>query len=101
LELAPAAEPDLRSETALPVASAGAAGRGLLDYPQYTRPVEFRGLKVPEVLLSGNHQEIRRWRRQRSIAKTWRQRPELLQQAALNQNDLQFLQELQRGRPAD
>jgi tRNA (guanine37-N1)-methyltransferase len=51
---------------------------GLLDYPQYTRPPEFRGMKVPEVLLSGNHAEIERWRREAAIAKTKRKRPDLL-----------------------
>lgn len=52
---------------------------GLLDYPHYTRPPEFRGMKVPEVLLSGNHAEIERWRRQAALAKTLRNRPDLLQ----------------------
>ena len=51
---------------------------GLLDCPQYTRPAEFRGWKVPETLLSGNHEEIRKWRRQAARAKTERVRPELL-----------------------
>jgi tRNA (guanine37-N1)-methyltransferase len=51
---------------------------GLLDYPQYTRPPEFRGLKVPEVLLSGNHAEIARWRKQAALEKTQRKRPDLL-----------------------
>ena len=52
---------------------------GLLDYPQYTRPPEFRGMKVPDVLLSGNHAEIERWRREAAVAKTRRNRPDLLQ----------------------
>ncbi|MGH9326817.1 MAG: tRNA (guanosine(37)-N1)-methyltransferase TrmD [Terriglobia bacterium] len=52
-----------------------------LDFPQYTRPAEFRGLKVPDVLLSGNHQEIREWRRREALLKTSRQRPDLLQKA--------------------
>ena len=51
---------------------------GLLDYPQYTRPPEFRGMKVPDVLLSGNHAEIERWRKDAAIAKTRRKRPDLL-----------------------
>jgi len=50
---------------------------GLLDYPQYTRPADFRGLKVPDVLLSGNHAEIARWRREQQIAKTRSRRPDL------------------------
>lgn len=52
---------------------------GILDYPQYTRPADFRGWKAPEVLLSGNHEEIRRWRRQAAMDKTARLRPELLE----------------------
>ena len=51
---------------------------GLLDYPQYTRPPEFRGMKVPEVLLSGNHAEIARWRKEAALQKTRRKRPDLL-----------------------
>jgi tRNA (guanine37-N1)-methyltransferase len=50
----------------------------LLDFPQYTRPPEFRGMKVPEVLLSGNHAEIARWRKQAALEKTQRKRPDLL-----------------------
>jgi len=50
---------------------------GLLDYPQYTRPADFRGLKVPDVLLSGNHAEIARWRREQQIEKTRSRRPDL------------------------
>jgi tRNA (guanine37-N1)-methyltransferase len=52
---------------------------GLLDCPQYTRPAEFRGWRVPEVLLSGNHEEIRKWRRQAAREKTARRRPDLLE----------------------
>ncbi|MEG4235631.1 tRNA (guanosine(37)-N1)-methyltransferase TrmD [Microcoleus sp. Pol11C3] len=51
---------------------------GLLDYPQYTRPADFRGLKVPDVLLSGNHAEIARWRKQQQIERTRQRRPDLL-----------------------
>ena len=54
-------------------------GAGALDCPQYTRPAEFRGWKVPEVLLSGNHEEIRRWRQRAALEKTARMRPDLLQ----------------------
>ena len=53
---------------------------GLLDHPQYTRPPEFRGMKVPDVLLSGNHAEIERWRKEAAIAKTRRKRPDLLKE---------------------
>jgi tRNA (guanine37-N1)-methyltransferase len=52
--------------------------QGLLDYPQYTRPPDFRGLKVPEILLSGNHAEIARWRKEAALEKTGRKRPDLL-----------------------
>lgn len=54
------------------------SSRGLLDYPHYTRPPEYRGWAVPEVLLSGNHEEIRRWRREKALEKTLRNRPDLL-----------------------
>ncbi len=57
---------------------ASAPARGLLDYPHYTRPAEFRGWPVPEVLLGGNHEEIRAWRREAALAKTRRNRPDLL-----------------------
>src|SRR5579864_4330687 len=52
---------------------------GLLDYPHYTRPADFRGMPVPEVLVNGNHQEIRRWRRERALDRTLRHRPDLLE----------------------
>ncbi len=51
---------------------------GLLEYPQYTRPAEFRGMKVPEVLLSGNHAEIEKWRREQAKLRTEKQRPDLM-----------------------
>jgi tRNA (guanine37-N1)-methyltransferase len=60
---------------------------GLLDYPHYTRPAEFRGIAVPEVLVSGNHEEIRRWRRRTALGKTLRNRPDLLQQTPLSEED--------------
>jgi tRNA (guanine37-N1)-methyltransferase len=56
-------------------------GSGILDYPHYTRPQTFRGWDVPEVLVSGNHEEIRRWRRQQALEKTARNRPDLLKEA--------------------
>jgi tRNA (guanine37-N1)-methyltransferase len=64
---------------------------GLLDYPHYTRPAEFRGMAVPEALMSGNHEEIRRWRRQRALEKTFRNRPDLLEGAALGAEDREYL----------
>src|ERR1700733_1703474 len=70
-----------------------AMNRGILDYPHYTRPPSFRGWDVPEVLLGGNHEEIRRWRRKRALEKTQRNRPELLNDAALNAEDRAFLRE--------
>jgi tRNA (guanine37-N1)-methyltransferase len=72
---------------------------GLLDYPHYTRPAEFHGLAVPEVLTKGDHAAIRRWRRERALEKTWRNRPDLLQHAPLSEADLNFLRGLgwQRG----
>jgi tRNA (guanine37-N1)-methyltransferase len=64
---------------------------GLLDYPHYTRPAEFCGMAVPEALMSGNHEEIRRWRRQRALEKTLRNRPDLLEGASLSEEDKKFL----------
>ena len=63
----------------------------LLGYPQYTRPRVFEGKAVPDVLLSGNHAEIARWRREQSLLRTMRNRPELLPMAKLTQEDLLFL----------
>jgi tRNA (guanine37-N1)-methyltransferase len=57
---------------------------GLLEFPQYTRPAEFRGWKIPEVLLSGNHAAIAAWRREQSLEKTQRMRPDLLERSAAN-----------------
>jgi tRNA (guanine37-N1)-methyltransferase len=67
---------------------------GLLEYPQYTRPPEFGELGVPEVLLSGNHQEIARWRRRMALQRTWHKRPDLLAAARLTGEDRKYLQEL-------
>jgi tRNA (guanine37-N1)-methyltransferase len=66
----------------------------LLDYPHYTRPAEFRGLAVPEVLVNGNHEEIRRWRRKTALAKTLRNRPDLLQHIALSEEDQELLEKI-------
>ncbi len=70
---------------------------GLLEHPHYTRPAEFRGLKVPEVLLSGNHQEIAEWRRREALRKTFAVRPDLLETARLNEKDRIYLQEVKKG----
>jgi len=66
---------------------------GLLDYPQYTRPAEYRGLKPPEVLLSGNHAEIERWRRSKAVEKTMRCRPDLIRNRPLTQDELREFEE--------
>ncbi|AIS52545.1 tRNA (guanine-N(1)-)-methyltransferase TrmD [Thermoanaerobacter kivui] len=66
---------------------------GLLEYPQYTRPEVFRGMKVPDVLLSGNHAEIAKWRRQKSLEITLLKRPDLLKKAVLTEEDKKFLRE--------
>lgn len=68
---------------------------GLLDYPHYTRPAEFQGMTVPEVLVNGNHDEIRRWRRRRALEKTLRNRPDLLRDAELSREDLRLLNEIE------
>jgi tRNA (guanine37-N1)-methyltransferase len=65
---------------------------GLLDYPHYTRPADFRGMKVPEVLVNGNHDEIRRWRRRSALEKTATNRPDLLERAQLSEEDRELLE---------
>lgn len=67
---------------------------GLLEYPHYTRPPEFRGWSVPEVLLSGNHKEIEKWRREQSLRRTLQRRPDLLEKAPLTSADRQALQKI-------
>ena len=67
---------------------------GLLQYPLYTRPSSYQGLDVPEVLLSGNHQEVARWRRQQSLLRTLQRRPELLDKAQLTDEDVKYLESL-------
>jgi tRNA (guanine37-N1)-methyltransferase len=64
---------------------------GLLEYPQYTRPPEFRGWKVPDILLSGNHKEIADWRRRQSVLRTARRRPDLLGKAELTDTELNLV----------
>jgi tRNA (guanine37-N1)-methyltransferase len=72
---------------------------GLLDYPHYTRPAEFRGMAVPEVLVNGNHDQIRRWRRRTALAKTLRNRPDLIERVALTDEDKDLLDEIRREFP--
>lgn len=67
---------------------------GLLDYPHYTRPAEFLGLRAPEILLSGDHQAIRLWRREQQLRKTLRNRPDLLSEASLSAEDLLLLESI-------
>jgi tRNA (guanine37-N1)-methyltransferase len=68
--------------------------RGLLDYPHYTRPADFGGLRVPDVLLSGHHAEVRRWRKREAVARTFARRPELLADAALDEEERALLDAL-------
>jgi tRNA (guanine37-N1)-methyltransferase len=84
----------------------GAAAResfasGLLEPPQYTRPEDFRGRRVPAVLLSGDHARIARWRRVQALWRTWRERPDLLERAELSADDKRVLQRFERGETAD
>jgi len=78
-------------------ASGQQARHGLLDFPQYTRPADFRGLRIPEVLLSGDHEQIRQWRRRRALEKTWRRRPDLLENSPLGNEDRRMLEEIKRA----
>ncbi len=70
---------------------------GLLDYPHYTRPAEFAGLRTPEVLLNGDHAGIRRWRREQQLRKTFKNRPDLLERAALSTEDRRMLETLKES----
>ena len=65
---------------------------GLLEYPQYTRPYDFRGMTVPDVLMSGHHENIRRWRLEQSLRKTWQRRPDLLENYSLNPEEAELLE---------
>lgn len=85
---------------AVPAGSPGEVRHGLLDCPHYTRPAEFRDWKVPEVLLSGNHEQIRHWRRRQALEKTWRRRPDLLGQVPLSDEDRRWLESLSSSSPA-
>jgi tRNA (guanine37-N1)-methyltransferase len=72
--------------------------RGLLDYPHFTRPADFRGYRVPDVLVSGHHGEIRRWRRREALQRTLTRRPDLIDAAALDEDERAMLRELERAR---
>ncbi|MFZ0818835.1 MAG: tRNA (guanosine(37)-N1)-methyltransferase TrmD [Candidatus Acidiferrales bacterium] len=90
------ADSAVRSRILKDLAPRDGAG-GILDCPHYTRPAEYRGWAVPEVLIGGNHEEIRRWRRRAALTKTLRNRPDLLAHAALSREDLRALEELRAG----
>jgi tRNA (guanine37-N1)-methyltransferase len=67
---------------------------GLLEYPHYTKPPEFRGWKVPDILASGNHAKIDKWRREQALTRTFNKRPDMLEKAELSKSDLKFLEQL-------
>jgi tRNA (guanine37-N1)-methyltransferase len=70
---------------------------GLLEYPHYTRPPEFRGWQVPEVLLSGDHGKVDKWRREQALERTFRKRPDMLEKAELTKEDLKIIEKLRMG----
>ena len=74
---------------------------GLLDHPHYTRPEEYKGLKVPEVLMSGNHEKIRVWRLKESLKETWIKRPDLLAERLLTKEESRLLQDIKREQEQD
>ncbi|MGC9158823.1 MAG: tRNA (guanine(37)-N(1))-methyltransferase, partial [Terracidiphilus sp.] len=82
------------AEDGVPRSQHGAGG--LLDYPHYTRPAEFGGVRVPAILLEGDHAQIRRWRREQQLRKTLANRPDLLQSAALSQEDRRMLEAIRQ-----
>jgi tRNA (guanine37-N1)-methyltransferase len=86
------------SFSAGPASGIAPGGGGILDCPHYTRPQDFRGWGVPDVLVSGHHEEVRRWRRRVALAKTLRNRPELLESATLTEEDLGLLDQLRGGK---
>jgi tRNA (guanine37-N1)-methyltransferase len=97
-------EASSQQESFSAVEKAGVAGPdstcssgGLLDYPHYTRPAEFRGMPVPDVLVGGNHEQIRKWRRRKALEKTLRNRPDLLATQELSAEDKKLLNELKRS----
>ena len=86
---------DSGSEGGVPRTTHGSGG--LLDYPHYTRPAKFQGVAIPEALMSGNHEEIRRWRRRMSLQKTLQNRPDLLEKTSLSEEDERVLMQLKRA----
>jgi tRNA (guanine37-N1)-methyltransferase len=83
---------EVGAHRSIPRSTHGAGG--LLDYPHYTRPAEFRGLTVPEVLSGGDHAAIRKWRREKALEKTLKNRPDLLGTAGLSEDDKKYLERL-------
>jgi len=71
---------------------------GLYDFPQYTRPRDFRGMKVPDVLFSGDHVKIQEWRRRKALEKTWRFRPDMIEHKKLSSKDKKVLEEIRKER---
>ena len=67
---------------------------GLLEYPHYTKPAEFRGWKVPEILASGDHAKIEKWRREQALTRTFNKRPDMLEKAELSEKDKKFIEGL-------
>jgi tRNA (guanine37-N1)-methyltransferase len=90
------AAPRISSNVNGNVPSSTCSSNGLLDYPHYTRPVEFRGMAVPDVLSSGNHDQIRKWRRKKALEKTLRNRPDLLEKTELSAEDKRLIAELEK-----
>ena len=88
--------PGALGNEASPVYESFSAAGGVLECPHYTRPQDFRGWGVPDILMSGHHEEVRRWRRRMALEKTLRNRPELLDAALLTEEDLEILDELGR-----
>ena len=84
--------PEDGGETEGPDSTCGSGG--LLDYPHYTRPAEFRGMTVPEVLINGNHRETRRWRREQALKKTLRNRPDLIEGIELGKDDKKIVERI-------
>lgn len=78
--------------------AADSFARGLLDFPHFTRPAEFAGCRVPDVLLSGHHAEIRAWRKRQAVSRTLERRPDLLAAASLDEEERKILQELMEQR---
>jgi tRNA (guanine37-N1)-methyltransferase len=88
------AAPGVTRKSSAEVPDSTCGSGGLLDYPHYTRPAEFRGMAVPEVLMGGNHEHIRKWRRRKALEKTLRNRPDLLERQGLSEEDKRVLAEI-------